>query len=154
MGIIAGDRSVEIDAPIQHVFAIAADLDHAPAWQGSLRDVSVTRTDSAGRAAEADMVNDAKVAQLKSRMAFSYDEPRSMRWHQLKGDVKDVEGSWRFEELGEGRTRATYALSVDPGRVIGMLLRGPVAEQVKNLLLSGAAEGLKRKSEETAPGAR
>ena len=30
MGIIRGERTVEIDAPVDRVFAIAADIEHAP----------------------------------------------------------------------------------------------------------------------------
>ena len=33
MGIIKGERSVEVDAPIERCFAIAADIEHAPEWQ-------------------------------------------------------------------------------------------------------------------------
>jgi hypothetical protein len=49
--------------------------------------------------------------------------------------------------LGEGRTRATYALSADPGRMLGMLLRGPAEAKVRDFLLGGAAEGLKQRAE-------
>jgi hypothetical protein len=58
-----------------------------------------------------------------------------------------VRGWWDLEDLGDGRTRATYALEVDPGRMLGMLLRGPVEATVRDFLLGGAAEGLKREAE-------
>ena len=35
MGMIIGDRTVEIEASIEEVYAIAADIENAPEWQGS-----------------------------------------------------------------------------------------------------------------------
>ncbi len=147
MGLIAGSRSVEIDAPIQKCFDIAADIEGAPAWQGSLKKVDVLERDGDGRPALVDTENDAKVKVAKSRLRFTYQEPTGIRWVQEKGDTKSVKGWWDLEDLGGGRTRATYNLEVDPGRMLGMLLRGPVEGQVKAFLLGGAAEGLKKQAE-------
>jgi uncharacterized membrane protein len=148
MGAIEGDKSVEIDAPIERCFQIAADIENAPEWQGSLRDVEVLERDDEGRPALVDTESDAKVKTVKARLRFTYDEPTDIRWVQEKGDTKSLEGSWELEDLGGGRTRATYALSSDPGRMLGLLLRGPVEGQVRNFLLGGAAEGLKDQAEQ------
>jgi uncharacterized membrane protein len=147
VGLITGDRSVEIEAPIQRCFEIAADIENAPEWQGSLKDVDVLQTDGDGRAALAETVSDAKVKTVRTRLRFTYDEPTRVEWTQEKGDVKALRGWWDLEDLGDGRTRATYGLEVDPGRLLGMLLRGPVESQVKSFLLGGAAEGLKEHAE-------
>jgi uncharacterized membrane protein len=145
--MITGDRTVEIDAPIQRCFDIAADIEHSPKWQGSLKDVEVLSKDADGRAEVVETESDAKVKHVKARLRFSYSEPTRIEWVQEKGEVKSLRGWWDLEDLGEGRTRATYALEVDPGRMLGMLLRGPVEGQVKNFLLGGAAEGLKQEAE-------
>jgi uncharacterized membrane protein len=147
MGHITGESSVEIDAPIEQCFEIAADIEHAPEWQGSLRDVEVLSKDGDGRAEVVETVSDAKVKTVKARLRFSYDEPTRVSWVQEKGDTKSLEGWWDLEDLGDGRTRATYGLDVDPGRMLGMLLRGPVEGQVRNFLLGGAADGLKSQAE-------
>jgi uncharacterized membrane protein len=147
MGKITGERSVEIDAPIQRVFDVAADIEGAPAWQGSLNEVAVLQRDGDGLATLVDMVNDAKVKTVKNQLRFTYDAPTSIRWRQEKGDVKSLDGRWTLEDLGGDRTRATYALEVDPGRMLGMLMRGPVEGQVRDFLLGNAAEGLKRTAE-------
>jgi uncharacterized membrane protein len=148
MGAIEGDKSVEIDAPIERCFQIAADIENAPEWQGSLRDVEVLERDDEGRPALVDTESDAKVKNVKARLRFTYHEPTGIRWVQEKGDTKSLEGSWELEDLGGGRTKATYALASDPGRILGMLLRGPVEGQVRNFLLGGAAEGLKDQAEQ------
>ncbi len=147
MGLITGERSVEIDAPIERCYEIAADVEGAPEWQGSLRDVEIIERDDEGRALLVETESDAKVKAVRATLRFSYDEPTGIRWVQEKGDTKSLEGSWTFEDLGEGRTRATYALATDPGRVLGLLLRGPAEGKVRDFLLSGAAEGLKEHAE-------
>ena len=147
MGNIKGESTVEIDAPIERVFEIAADIDNAPEWQGSLKDVEVLERDADKRAEVVETKSDAKVKTVKARLRFSYEEPTRITWVQEKGDTKSLTGWWDLEDLGDGRTRATYGLDVDPGRMLGLLLRGPVEHQVRNFLLGGAAEGLKKHAE-------
>jgi len=147
MGEIKGERSVEIEAPIETCFAIAADIDNAPEWQESLKDVDVIERDADRRAALVETASDAKVKTVRATLRFSYDEPSGIDWDQEKGDVKSLKGYWRFERLGPDRTQATYGLVVDPGRMLGMLLRGPAEGKVRDFLLGGAAEGLKAKAE-------
>ncbi|MBA2505722.1 MAG: SRPBCC family protein [Thermoleophilaceae bacterium] len=148
MGLIEGTQSVEIDAPIERVFDIAADIENAPEWQGSLKDVEVLERDDERRAELVETESDAKVKSVRALLRFSYSAPTTIRWIQEKGDTKSLEGSWELEDLGGGRTRATYGLSADPGRMLGMMLRGPVEGQVRNFLLGGAADGLKERAEQ------
>ncbi len=148
MGVIKGDRSVEIEAPIERCFEIAANIEAAPEWQGSLQDVEVLERDGDKRATLVETKSDAKVKSVRALLRFSYDEPTGIRWEQEKGDTKSLVGWWTLEDLGDGRTRATYALEVDPGRMLGMLLRGPAEGAVRDFLLGGAADGLKRKAEQ------
>jgi uncharacterized membrane protein len=148
MGNITGERSVDIDAPVQRCFDIAADIEGAPAWQGSLKDVEVLERNAEGRPTLVDTVSDAKVKTVKTKLRFSYEEPGAIRWKQEKGDVKALDGAWILEDLGGDRTRATYRLDVDPGRMLGMLIRGPVEGQVRDFLLGNAADGLKRTAEQ------
>ncbi len=138
---------MEIDAPVEDCYAIAADVENAPAWQGSLREVEILERDAEGRAALVETESDAKVKRVKARLRFTYEAPNHIRWVQEKGDMKSLEGSWHLEDLGGGRTRATYALDSDPGRMLGMLLRGPAESKVRDFLLGGAAEGLKQHAE-------
>jgi hypothetical protein len=89
-------------------------------------------------------VSDAMVKKVRAWLRFAYDPPAGLTWKQEKGDTKWLTGSWVFDELEAGRTRATYGLRTDPGRVLGLLLRGPVESKVSELLTKSAAEGLKR----------
>src|SRR6266511_2357602 len=133
MATLEASWTVEIDAPRERCFEIAADVENAPKWQGSPLAVET--------------LSDATVKKVRTWLRFAYDPPSGITWEQEKGDAKWLTGSWDFEDLGEGRTRATYGLRSDPGRVLGLLLRGPVEAKVKKLLTKGAAEGLKQQAE-------
>ena len=147
MGQIKGDRTVEIDAPIERCYGIAADVENATEWQGSLKDVEVLERDGDRRPVLVETESDAKVKTVRAVLRFSYEPPTGIRWVQEKGDTKSLTGSWTFEDLGDGHTRATYALDADPGRMLGMLLRGPAEAKVRDFLLGDAAEGLKQRAE-------
>lgn len=147
MGLLEASWTVEIEAPRDRVFEVAADVPTSPAWQPALETVETLETDDEGRARLVDTTSDAVVKKTRQRLRFSYDDPAGMTWTQEKGDVKSLDGSWTFTELAPERTKATFALSVDPGRMLGMLLRGPVEGRVKEHLTRGAAEGLKERVE-------
>jgi uncharacterized membrane protein len=144
---LTGEHTVEIAAAIEDVYAIAADLEQAPEWQGSLQSVTILERDASGRAVHVETISDAKVKTIRSLLRFSYDPHTAMDWSQEKGDVKSLQGRWTFDDLGGGRTRATYRLEVDPGRLLGMLVRGPAEDRVRKALVNDAAEGLRVRAE-------
>jgi uncharacterized membrane protein len=150
MGTLEASFSVEIEAPRDRCYEIAADIEGAPKWQGSLERVEVLERDAEGRPLVVNTTSDATIKKVQSRLRFSYEPPDGIDWEQEKGEVKWLTGSWRFEDAGGGRTRATYGLRSDPGRILSMLLRGPVEGKVKEHLTKGAAEGLKREAEASA----
>jgi uncharacterized protein YndB with AHSA1/START domain len=147
MATLEASWTVEIAAPRERCFQIAADVEGAPRWQGTLEEVETITKDPEGRPELVYTLSDAMVRKVKAEVRFSYDPPQGIRWEQEKGDAKSLTGYWDFEELDESKTRATYGLRTDPGRVLGMLLRGPVEGKVKELLTRSAAEGLKAEAE-------
>lgn len=147
MGKLTAERSVEIDAPLKRCYEIVADLPSTPEWQESMVSCEVLETDSEGRAELVEIVSDAKVRQVTSEFRFAYDEPNGISWEQEKGDMKWLTGRWELEKIGAKRTRATYSIEGDPGRMLGLLLRGPVEGKVKEFLTKDSVEGLKARAE-------
>ncbi|MGH2925308.1 MAG: type II toxin-antitoxin system RatA family toxin [Solirubrobacterales bacterium] len=147
MGTLEASCTVEIDAPRERCYEVAADVADSARWQGTLEEVEVLEHDAEGRALVVETVADAMVKKVRSWLRFSYDPPGGMSWEQEKGEAKWLNGSWTFEEMPDSRTRATYGLRTDPGRVLGLLLRGPIEAKVKEHLTRSAAEGLKRQVE-------
>jgi len=145
---MTGNASAEIDAPLDEVWALVADVALAPEWQDGLEALTPLERDEQGRPTLVETESDAKVRRVKARVRFSYeDAPTRLRWRQEKGDLKSLDGSWTLEDLGGGRTRATYALELDPGRVLGMLVRGPAEDVVRNVLVNSRPGELKARVE-------
>lgn len=55
-----------------------------------------------------------------------------------------MDGTWELEEMSDGRTRATYWLEVDLGRMLGMLVRGPLVDVLRGMLVNARAGELKK----------
>jgi hypothetical protein len=143
VGKIEGSATTEIDAPIGEVFAVAADVEGSPRWQPEIKRASVVERDGDGRQILVDTEADGKVRTLKSRLRFTYDEPNGLSWVQEKGDLSSVEGNWKFEDLGDGRTRATYWMEVDLGRMLGMVIRGPLVDLLRKQMVETMPPKLK-----------
>jgi ribosome-associated toxin RatA of RatAB toxin-antitoxin module len=141
---IEGSASTEIEAPIAAVYAVAADVEGSPRWQPEIKVAECLERDGDGNQVLVHMETDAKVRRLGSTMRFDYEEPARITWIQEDGDLKSVEGKWELEDLGDGRTRATYWLEVDLGRVLGMVIRGPVVGVLRGQLVESMPAKLKR----------
>jgi ribosome-associated toxin RatA of RatAB toxin-antitoxin module len=147
MAHMGGSASAEIDARVDEVWAVVEDVLTAPDWQGGLVAMSALERDADGRATLVETENDIKVRHVKTQVRFRYEPPTRLSWTQEKGDLKSVEGSWTLEDLGEGRTRATYMLDSDPGRVLGMLIRGPIEAAIRAMLVNARPGELKGRVE-------
>ncbi len=147
MAKLTGESSIEIDAPIDAVWAVIEDVPSAPEWQGGYRRMVALETDGEGRATLVEVVADGKVKDLTSHQRFTYDGPTTLSWEQVKGDAKSITGSWKLIDLGGDRTSATFSLEVDPGRVLGMAIRGPVEQALRAMLVNGRAGELKKRVE-------
>ena len=144
MAKLSGSSTEEIDAPIGQVWELVEDVEKAPDWQGGLKAIHVIERDDQGRPTLCETESDAKVRTVKSIVRFRYDAPTALRWSQEKGELKSVEGSWELEDLGQDRTRATYAIEADLGRMLGMVIRGPLVDLLRDLLAGARAGELKR----------
>ncbi len=135
MSGLGGTASGEIDAPIDEVWAAVSDVASFSAWQDGIVSCTPLDTDPAGDVAQAQLVADAKVKELSVVARFERTAPTRIAWFVERGDVKKLDGSWTLEDLGGGRTRATYEIEVDPGRMLRMMVRGPVEEKIREKLV-------------------
>jgi ribosome-associated toxin RatA of RatAB toxin-antitoxin module len=147
MGLLGGTASAEIDASVEEVWAVVEDVLGAPAWQGGLDDVKALEQDGEGRASLVETQAELKVKTVRTKVRFEYEPPTRLSWRQEKGDLKSMEGSWVLEDLGAGRTRATFSLESDPGRVLGMVIRGPVEAAARAMLVNARPGELKARVE-------
>lgn len=140
---IEGSATAEIEAPIEKVFEVAADVEGSPRWQPEFKDATSLERDADGRQMLVRMEADIKVRTVDVELRFSYDPPKGMSWVQEDGPLKGLRGSWAFEDLGGGRTRATYSMTADLGR-LGILVRGPLVGMLRAQLAESMPGKLKR----------
>jgi carbon monoxide dehydrogenase subunit G len=147
MGNLIGTSTAEIAAPLDQVWALVEDVAVAPEWQGGLNSIQPLERDDQGRGTKCEVGVDIKVRTVKSIVRFTYDGPERLSWRQEKGDLKSVDGSWELEDLGDGRTRATYRVEVDLGRMLGMMVKGPLESGLRQMLAGARAGELKARIE-------
>lgn len=135
--------SIDVAAPAEEVFAVATDFAAYPDWNANIKKVEVRETDSEGRGTKVWYEIDAKVKVLSYTLAYDYsDAPRSFSWDLLEGDVKELSGSYAFDEFDDV-TEVVYETSVDPGFPIPKLLK----RQAQRQIVRGALEDLKKRVE-------
>jgi len=144
MAMLTGSSTADVDAPLEQVWALVRDVERAPQWQGGLKAVHALERDDDGHAILCQTESEAKVRTIKSTVRFTYDGPTTLAWRQERGELKSVDGRWELEDLGENRTRATYSLEVDLGRVLSLVIRGPLVDLLRGMLVNARAGELKR----------
>lgn len=142
MGTIRGSATTEISATLETVYGVAADAEGAPRWQPEIQVAECLERDANGNQILVRVETETPIKRLVSTLRYSYDSPGRISWEQEEGDLKSVVGSWAFEEVG-GLTMATYELAVDPGRILGMALRGPVVGVLRGKLVESMPDKLK-----------
>src|SRR3954451_21455850 len=134
---ISGEKSTDVAASPEAVFAVASDLERYPEWQDFLKRVTVRERDADGRPTLVEAEADAKVTALRLVLRATRIAPSKVAWRSEGGDVKALSGAFDLAPAGDGRTRATFALEVDPGLKLGLLLRGGVGDRLRDRILSG-----------------
>ncbi len=135
--------TITIDAPLEQVLAVIADIDRYPEWTGQIKSASVLSTDADGRPRQATFVMDAGV--LKDEYTLEYDwNPAGVDWHLVgKSSVqKSQVGSYALTEQGAA-TEVTYRLAVD----ISMPMLGMFKRKAEKMIMDSALKELKKRVE-------
>lgn len=137
-------QSIEVSAPPEALFEVAADLEQYPDWASGVRSVEVLERDAEGRSLRARFVVDGMIKEITYVLRYSYDFPHRISWVAEPGDdIREMEGSYDFEGLEEGGTAVVYALRADPAFLIPGFLR----RQVEKQIVGTALRGLKKRVE-------
>jgi ribosome-associated toxin RatA of RatAB toxin-antitoxin module len=135
--------SIDVSATTEEIFDVATDLDSYPEWNDNIKEVEVRARDDEGRPLEVWMKVDAKLKIVQYTLGYDYTgAPGSFSWHLLEGDVKEMEGSYSFDEF-EDVTEVTYEMKVDPGFPIPGFLKRQAEKQIAR----SALEDLKKRVE-------
>ena len=135
--------TITIDAPVDQVLEVIADIDSYPEWTGQIKSAEVLDTGADGRPKQARFVMDAGV--LKDEYVLEYDwSDTGVDWKLVgKSSVqKSQVGSYALAEAG-GRTEVTYKLAVD----ISMPMLGMFKRKAEKMIMDSALKELKKRVE-------
>ena len=135
--------AIDIEAAAEEIFAVATDFERYPEWNANIKKVEVKETDDEGRATKVWMQVDAKVKTVSYTLEYDYSNaPESFSWSLLEGDVKELSGSYEFDEFDDV-TEVRYETSIDPG----FPLPGMLKRQAQKQIVKGALNDLKKRVE-------
>ena len=135
--------TITIDAPVDRVLEVIADIDSYPEWTGQIKSAEVVDTGADGRPKQARFVMDAGV--LKDEYTLEYDwSDTGVDWKLVgKSSVqKSQVGSYALADAG-GKTEVTYRLAVD----ISMPMLGMFKRKAEKMIMDSALKELKKRVE-------
>ncbi|MDH3607071.1 MAG: SRPBCC family protein [Acidimicrobiia bacterium] len=140
-------QTIQVDAPAEVVFGVAADVGRFPEWAAAVRETEVLDTNEDGTPARATLVVDGMIRTITYTLNYTYDGIARISWSAEPGDdIAEMDGRYEFYELEEGGTEVVYALKVEPNFKVPGLLR----RQAEKQIVGTALRGLRDRAEELA----
>lgn len=126
-------RTVTFNAPIEKCWAVISDYERYPEF---LPEVKKIRTMNR-RGNEVDVQYEAEVVKvIKYTVHMKEEGPKKVSWSFIDGEfMKNNQGGWVLEDLGNGTTRGTYNIEIEVGMLVPKsILNGLVDSQLPKLL--------------------
>ena len=140
-------QSIQVEAPPEVVFDVAADVAGFPEWAAGVRETEVLDVNEDGYPARARWQVDGMIKTITYVLQYTYDGIARIEWTAEPGDdIVEMVGRYEFYELEDGGTEVVYALRVSPNFKIPGLLR----RQAEKQIVGTALRGLRDKAEEIA----
>ena len=131
--------SAEVAGSVEECFAVLIDFDAYPDWSGPVTECRVLDRHPDGLPRRVAFVVDMTLKTMRYTLDYTWDRPHGGRWKLVEGDLKDVQGSYRFEPAGT-RTKATCSQAVD----LGFWVPGPIRRPFEQKALRDSVEEFKK----------
>src|SRR5579871_3521896 len=144
------EQSVEIDAPIATVYAIARDVEAFPQFMADLQSLTVLERSPDDRRTVTEWVG--IIQAFKMKIKWTQEDlwdPQTYRddFKMLQGDMDRMEGYWQFEPVDAGRTRFISVVDYDFNvPMVGPMVKGLVKKLMTENLQS-TLDAIKRRAE-------
>ena len=133
------EHSEVLDAEPSRCFEAVAAFETYPEWMTTFKSVRVLERDEQGRGVVVEFRIDAKLREVRYVLRHHFAVPERISWDYLEGDAKSIDGEWRFEDAGAGRTRCFYSVSFDVGGFVPGSVKRALAEQAVRSSLQALA---------------
>ncbi len=141
--------SVEIDGPLEQVYALAKDIEAFPEFMPDLKSVKIVERSDDGSRIVSDWVGTVK--EFKLTVKWTEEDiwdavAGTCTFTLIKGDYSKYNGFWKFTDVG-GKTRFDSEIDVEYDvPLIGGLIKGLIAKLMKQNVDS-MLEAVKQKVE-------
>jgi carbon monoxide dehydrogenase subunit G len=126
---------IDIEARSDRVLGVLCDFESYPKWARSVKEAHIVERDEDGRAAKVEFrVSPGPLPQVRYVLRYTYTGD-GLAWEYVEGDLRDVRGSYALEDV-DGRTRVTYRLAIDPGKLpLPGLVKALAAREITRVAL-------------------
>jgi ribosome-associated toxin RatA of RatAB toxin-antitoxin module len=128
------ESSVEINGPIENVFALAKNVESFPEFMPDVKSITVLERSADGLRTVCEWVGIVK--EFKTTIKWTEediwdDDAHTCVFSLMKGDYSKYSGKWKFTDLG-GRTRFDSEIEVEYDvPLVGALIKGLIARKMK-----------------------
>jgi uncharacterized membrane protein len=128
------ESSIEIQGPVEKVYALARDIESFPEFMPDLKSVKIIERSEDGRRVVSEWVGIVK--EFKTTIKWTEediwdDDARTCVFSLTKGDYTKYSGAWKFTDLG-GTTRFDSEIEVEYDvPLVGALIKGIIARKMK-----------------------
>ncbi len=134
-------RSIVINAPMEKVFGVITDYEKYSEFLPEVKKIRLgTRKGN-----EVEVHYEAEIVKtIKYSLRLKEEKPSKVSWTFIEGEfMKDNKGGWVLEDLGGGKTKATYSIEV----AVGMLVPKTIITALIDTQLPKTLEAFKKRSE-------
>ena len=137
--------STVVAGSVEDCFAVLTDFGAYPQWSSVIKKCRVLESYPDGLAKRVEFILDMRIKTIRYVLDYTYDRPHGAVWHLVEGDVREIEGSYRFEDTPSG-VKATCTQAVD----LGFWVPGFIRSLAEAKALRDAVEEFKRAVETKA----
>jgi ribosome-associated toxin RatA of RatAB toxin-antitoxin module len=135
-----------VHAPLDLCFDTIVSFEEYPKWFSGITGATVLSRDE-GRGLwtvkyDLHMI----IKTITYTLAYESERPTLLTWELVEGDVKDVEGTYRFTSLEYGLTEATCTQAVD----VGFWIPGPLRRGFEKSAVQDSVREFKKAAEDRA----
>jgi ribosome-associated toxin RatA of RatAB toxin-antitoxin module len=133
-------KTIVFDAPPDKCYEIVWDFAKYPVFVKELKNVEMLSREKGKVRAEFTIK---VIKEIKYTLDIVGKTPTDINWTLVHGFFKKNDGGWHFEDLGKGRTEATYTVDVD----FGLLVPPAVVRMLQESNLPKMLEAFKKRIE-------
>jgi ribosome-associated toxin RatA of RatAB toxin-antitoxin module len=137
------ESTIIIGAPAQRVMGVIADLNTYPQWAG-VKSTEVLQMFPDGRPKQARMVIDNGPIKDTYTIQYQWYGDEKVTWQLQQSEVlRDLDGTYRVTDLGNGSSEVSYRLMVD----LMIPIIGSIKRKAERAIVDSALKGLKKRVE-------